>query len=514
MSYLSLIFILLYFLVLFLLAVYGIHRYLMVYLYYKYKDRAKRVKPEALGDPAPAVTVQLPLYNEQYVVERLIDAVCRIDYPRDRLEIQVLDDSTDETRGLAARCVERHRSAGIDIHYLHRKERTGYKAGALQEGLEVARGAYIAIFDADFIPPTDFLRNTMHRFRDERVGLVQTRWSYLNRGYSILTRVQAIMLDGHFVMEHGARNRSGRFFNFNGTAGIWRRECIEAAGGWQHDTLTEDLDLSYRAQLRGQRFVFLEEVATPSELPVEMNAFKTQQHRWSKGSIQTAKKMLPPVWRSALPFRFKLEATYHLTNNMAYLLMLLLSVLIFPSIVIRVQAGWINSFWIDLPFLCAATVSVSLFYLFAQYEINRPRWIWSPFYLPVLMSIGIGICLNNTRAVLEALLNLKSGFQRTPKYGILGKAGHANEAGHGNEAGHENEATALNQTASWRGLRYRGNRNWLPALELLFAVHFGLLIYYTAINGIYASIPFLCLFFAGYLYVGLASLWPGTASQG
>lgn len=514
MSYLSLIFILLYFLVLFLLAVYGVHRYLMVYLYYKYRDRVRPVKPEALGDPPPAVTVQLPLYNEQYVVERLIDAVCRIDYPRDCLEIQVLDDSTDETRGLAERSVERYREAGFDIHYLHRTERLGYKAGALQEGLRAARGEFIAIFDADFIPPPGFLRNTMHRFRDERVGLVQTRWSYLNRNYSILTRVQAIMLDGHFVMEHGARNRSGRFFNFNGTAGIWRRDCIDAAGGWQHDTLTEDLDLSYRAQLRGQRFLFLEEVSTPSELPVEMNAFKTQQHRWSKGSIQTAKKMLPSVWRSALPFRYKLEATYHLTNNMAYMLMLLLSVLIFPSIVIRVQAGWINSFWIDLPFLCAATVSVSLFYLFAQFEINRARWIWCPFYLPVLMSIGIGICLNNTRAVMEALLNLKSGFQRTPKYGILGGTDQAEQTGRVEQAGGAEQADQADRAGRWRGLRYRGTRNWLPALELLFALHFGLLIYYTAINGIYPSIPFLCLFFAGYLYVGVASLWPRAAIQG
>ena len=493
MSYLSLIFIILYFFVLFLLAVYGVHRYLMVYLYYKYKDRARPVKPEALADPPPSVTVQLPLYNEQYVVERLIDAVSRIDYPRDRLEIQVLDDSTDETRALAARCVARYREAGFNIHYLHRTERTGYKAGALQAGLQTARGEFIAIFDADFIPPPGFLKDTMPGFRDQGVGLVQTRWTHLNRGYSVLTRVQAIMLDGHFVMEHGARNRSGRFFNFNGTAGIWRRECIDAAGGWEHDTLTEDLDLSYRAQLQGQRFVFLEDVSTPSELPVEMNAFKTQQHRWSKGSIQTAKKMLPPVWRSDLPFRYKLEATYHLTNNMAYMLMLLLSVLIFPSIVIRVQAGWINSFWIDLPFLCAATVSVSLFYLFAQYEVNRTRWIWCPLYLPVLMSIGIGICLNNTRAVMEALLNLRSGFQRTPKYGILSRT---------------------DQAVRWRGLRYRGIRNWLPVLELLFAFHFGLLIYYTAINGIFSSIPFLCLFFAGYLYVGLASLWPRTTGQG
>ncbi len=490
MSYLSLIFILLYFLVLLLLAVYGVHRYLMVYLYYKYKDRARPVKPEPLDHAPPVVTIQLPLYNEQYVVERLIDAVCRIEYPRDCLEIQVLDDSTDETRALAARCVKHYREAGFDIHYLHRTKRTGYKAGALQDGLASARGPFIAIFDADFIPPPEFLRNTIHLFRDDRVGLVQTRWSYLNRGYSLLTQVQAIMLDGHFVMEHGARNRSGRFFNFNGTAGIWRRESIEEAGGWQHDTLTEDLDLSYRAQLLGQRFVFLEDVVTPSELPVEMNAFKTQQHRWSKGSIQTAKKMLPSVWRSGLPFRYKLEATYHLTNNMAYMLMLLLSVLIFPSIVIRVQAGWINSFWIDLPFLCAATVSVSLFYLLAQFEINRGRWLRCALFLPVLMSIGIGICLNNTRAVLEALLNLRSGFQRTPKYGIR------------------------TRTDRWRRLRYRGIRNWLPVLELLFALHFGLLIYYTAINGIYPSLPFLFLFFAGYLYVGLASLWPRTANQG
>lgn len=513
MSYLSLIFILLYFLVLFLLAVYGVHRYLMVYLYYKYKDRARRVKPEPSGNTPPAVTVQLPLYNEQYVVERLIDAVCRIDYPRECLEIQVLDDSTDETRDLAARCVERYREAGFDIHYLHRTARTGYKAGALQEGLDEARGAFIAIFDADFIPPPDFLQHTMHLFRDERVGLVQTRWSYLNRGYSLLTRVQAIMLDGHFVMEHGARNRSGRFFNFNGTAGIWRRESIEAAGGWQHDTLTEDLDLSYRAQLQGQYFVFLEDVSTPSELPVEMNAFKTQQHRWSKGSIQTAKKMLPKVWRSALPFRYKLEATYHLTNNMAYMLMLLLSVLIFPSIVIRVQAGWINSFWIDLPFLCAATVSVSLFYLFAQFEINRDRWKRCLLFLPALMSIGIGICLNNTRAVLEALLGLKSGFQRTPKYGILGRADEAGQADGADQADGAGRADEADRAGQWRRLRYRGVRSWLPALELLFALHFGLLIYYTAINGIYPSIPFLCLFFAGYLYVGLASLWPRTASQ-
>jgi cellulose synthase/poly-beta-1,6-N-acetylglucosamine synthase-like glycosyltransferase len=484
MSYLSLTFLILYFLVLVLLAVYGLHRYLMVFLYYKYKRRAGPSKAETLQPPYPTVTVQLPLYNERYVVERLIDAVCRIDYPKDRLEVQVLDDSTDETAATARACVDRYRARGFDIHHIHRTHRTGFKAGALREGLARARGTFVAIFDADFIPPPDILRRTLPAFADERVGMVQTRWGYLNREYSLLTQAQAIMLDGHFVMEHGARARSGRFFNFNGTGGIWRRQCIDGAGGWQHDTLTEDLDLSYRAQLAGQRFIFLEKVVTPSELPVEMNAFKSQQHRWSKGSIQTARKLLPMVWRSGLPFRIKLEAAFHLTNNIAYLLMLMLSVLMFPAIVIRVQAGWIRSFWIDLPFLLAATASILLFYLCAEREVEPARWRRRILYLPFLMSIGIGICVNNARAVMEALVGHWTEFQRTPKYGIRGKED------------------------PWQRTAYRGVKTWLPALELLFAFHFGLLIYYTAVNRIYSSLPFLCLFFLGFLYVGLASLWP------
>jgi len=484
MSYLSLTFILLYFFVLVLLAIYGFHRYLMVYLYYKYKRRATQVKPEAPLTAYPDVTIQLPLYNEQYVTERLIETVCRIDYPKEHLEIQVLDDSTDETQAIARACVDRYFEQGFDIQYIHRTDRVGYKAGALREGLMNARGEFIAIFDADFIPPTDILHNILPGFSDERVGMIQTRWAYLNREYSLLTQVQAIMLDGHFIMEHGARSQSGRFFNFNGTAGMWRRKSIDDAGGWQHDTLTEDLDLSYRAQLKGQRFIFLEAVESPSELPIEMNAFKSQQHRWSKGSIQTAKKLLPTVLRSALPLRVKLEAIFHLTNNMAYVLMMMLSILMFPSIVIRVQAGWISSFWIDLPFLMAATISVSLFYLFSEREVDRVQWKRRILYLPFLMSIGIGICINNTKAVIEALIGHWSTFQRTPKYGIQGRKGHR----------------------KW--MQYSGLKTWLPLLELLFAFHFALLIYYTAVNKIYSSIPFLFLFFIGFLYVGVASVWP------
>src|SRR5215472_7922902 len=314
-----------YFFVLIVLAVYGWHRYYLVYLYMRNRDKEPKAQPPL--DPLPVVTIQLPLYNEMYVADRLIDAVCRIEYPRDLLEIQVLDDSTDETQGIAELAVRRCSAQGVDVKYYHRRDRVGFKAGALEEGLKAARGEFIAIFDADFIPTVDFLTRLIPHFHDPKVGMVQARWGHINQDYSLLTKIQAILLDGHFVLEHGARNRAGCFFNFNGTAGIWRRTAIDDAGGWQHDTLTEDLDLSYRAQLRGWRFVFVPNVIAPAEVPVDMNAFKSQQHRWAKGSIQTAKKLLPTILRSSLPFAVKREAFFHLTNNMAYLLMVLLSVL-------------------------------------------------------------------------------------------------------------------------------------------------------------------------------------------
>ncbi|MGH9592350.1 MAG: cellulose synthase family protein, partial [Bryobacteraceae bacterium] len=274
-----------YFVVLVVLAIYGMHRYWLVYNYYKHRQNVPGPPPEVAE--WPMVTIQLPIFNERYVIERLVEAVSHFDYPRDLLDVQVLDDSTDETQEVARGCVERFAALGLPIRYLHRTNRIGYKAGALAEGLHTAKGEFVAIFDADFIPAPEFLRKTLPYFADPQIAMIQTRWTYLNADYSLLTEVERILLDGHFIVEHGARSRSGTFFNFNGTAGVWRRKVIDEAGGWQHDTLTEDTDLSYRAQLKGWRFLYLPDVECASELPVEMSSFKTQQARWAKGLIQT-----------------------------------------------------------------------------------------------------------------------------------------------------------------------------------------------------------------------------------
>ena len=402
----------LYFLTLVILAVFGLHRYIMVYLYFRHKDR--RALPAPAPTRLPRVTVQLPLYNEMYVVDRLLDSVTKIRYPKHLLEIQVLDDSTDETVSIAQTAVERYREQGFDIQYLHRDDRTGYKAGALDAGLTVAKGEFVLIFDADFLAPEDILEKTLGHFEEAKVGMVQVRWGHVNRDYSLLTQVQSVLLDGHFILEHGGRNRAGRFFNFNGTAGIWRRSAIEDAGGWQHDTLTEDLDLSYRAQLGGWRFVFVQDVVAPAEIPVEMNAFKSQQHRWAKGSIQTCKKLLPKILASELPLPIKIEAAFHLTANFAYPLMVLLSILMFPAMVIRYNMGWYEMMIIDIPLFLGATMSVCSFYLMSQREIFGDSWRSRIKYLPAVLSVGIGLSVNNAKAVIEALLGIESEFTRTP----------------------------------------------------------------------------------------------------
>src|SRR6187549_596966 len=407
-----------YFFVLVILAVYGWHRYYLVYLYMKNKGRIP--VPAGKLEAWPAVTIQLPIYNEMYVADRLIDAVCQIDYPRQLLEIQVLDDSTDETTIVAERAVRRNAAQGIDIKYLHRTDRTGYKAGALEAGLKVAKGNFIAIFDADFTPTTDFLRRTIPFFGDPAIAMVQARWGHINQDYSLLTKVQSILLDAHFVLEHGGRNRSGLFFNFNGTAGVWRRDAIADAGGWQHDTLTEDLDLSYRAQMKGWRFVFLQDVISQAEIPVEMNAFKSQQHRWAKGSIQVCRKLLPRILASSLPLPIKVEATFHLTANFAYPLMVLLSLLMFPAMVIRYNMGWYEMMIVDVPLFLGATMSVCSFYLMSQREVFGDSWRSRIRYLPAVLAVGIGISVNNAKAVLEALLGMQSEFTRTPKYRVEG----------------------------------------------------------------------------------------------
>jgi cellulose synthase/poly-beta-1,6-N-acetylglucosamine synthase-like glycosyltransferase len=468
-----------YFFVLIVLAIYGWHRYYLVYLYMRNRD--KEPKPGPALDPLPVVTIQLPLYNEMYVADRLIAAVCQIDYPRALLEIQVLDDSTDETRSIAELATRRFAAQGVDIKFYHRADRLGYKAGALEAGLKTARGEFIAIFDADFIPKPDFLMRLIAHFRDPQIGMVQARWGHINQDYSLLTKIQSILLDGHFVLEHGGRNRSGRFFNFNGTAGIWRRAAIDDAGGWQHDTLTEDLDLSYRAQLRGWRFVFVSNVIAPAEVPVEMNAFKSQQHRWAKGSIQTCRKLLPTILRAKVPLGVKAEAFFHLTANFNYPFMCVLSVLMFPAMVIRYNMGWYEMLLIDVPLFFAATFSVCNFYMVCQREIHRD-WLARVKDLPFLMSIGIGLSINNTRAVIEALFNAQSEFNRTPKYRI--------EAD-GDE---------------WVGKKYRQSVAVQPLIELALGLYFTATVFYALANQIYGTVPFLVLFQIGFLYTGLLSI--------
>ncbi len=476
-----------YFFVLVILAVYGWHRYYLVYLYMIHKH--EHPVPKGSAEALPLVTVQLPLYNEMYVVDRLVDAVCRLEYPRDRLEIQVLDDSTDETQEIAELAVRRHQAHGINIAYIHRTNRAGYKAGALDEGLHIAEGEFVAIFDADFIPRPDFLMCTVPYFSDPNVAMVQARWGHVNEEYSLLTKIQAILLDAHFVLEHGSRNRGGCFFNFNGTAGIWRRQAICDGGGWQHDTLTEDLDLSYRTQLRGWKFVFLPDHVAPAELPVEMNAFKSQQHRWAKGSIQTFIKLMPRILRSSQPFKVKAEAFFHLSANFNYPLMCLLSVLMAPSMVIRYNMGWYEMLLIDVPLFFAATASVANFYMVSQRELYPGTWTERLRYLPFLMSIGIGLAVNNTKAVFEAICGKESEFTRTPKYRI--------------EDGAD----------EWIGKKYRQSGAVQPLIELALGLYFTATVFYALANGIYATVPFLMLFQIGFLYTGLLSIFQQYAGD-
>ena len=429
--------------------------------------------------------MQLPIYNERYVTERLVEAVAQFDYPRELLQIQVLDDSTDETQAIARDCVERYHDLGVPIEYIHRDNREGYKAGALQEGLKTATGEFVAIFDADFIPPADFLRRTVPYFTDSKLAMVQTRWSYINRNYSALTEVEAILLDGHFAIEHSSRYRSGLFFNFNGTAGIWRREAIEDAGGWQHDTLTEDTDLSYRAQIRGWQFLYLPEIDCPSELPVEMNAFKSQQARWAKGLMQTAKKILPQVMRADIPASVKAEAFFHLTANISYPLMIFMSMILLPAMIVRFYQGWFQVLVIDLPLFLASTCSISSFYLAAERALYPKTWKRTFLYLPFVMAVGIGIAVRNAVAVLEAIVGKKSEFVRTPKYRV--------------EAG-------AKQDGAWIKKSYHKRAGWMPYAEVLLGLYFAAGVFYAIQNENYATTPFLLLFVWGYLYTGLMSL--------
>lgn len=470
-----------YFTILTVLAIYGGYRVRQVIDFWRYRKFVPQPKGKFSEEDLPTITVQLPLFNEMYVVQRLVKSITEMDYPADKLEIQVLDDSTDETVKLAQATVAKYAQLGFDIHYIHRADRTGFKAGALEQGMKAAQGELLAIFDADFVPKPDCLRKLVDFFTDPMVGCAQMRWSHINGNYNLLTRLQTIMLDGHFVVEQTTRNRTGGFFNFNGTAGIWRRKAIAMSGGWQHDTLTEDTDLSFRAQLMGWKFVYLLDEDAPAEIPVEINAFKAQQRRWAKGVMQVGIKLYPRIWRSRLPMRVRLEMFFRLTGNISYPLMIVASFLQFPLLLVRYNQPFYHLMILDLPLLFFSSVSVFLFYGTAVWYLDKKR---TPrlLHLPLVMALGIGLAFSNARAVLEALFGIKSDFIRTPKYQV--------------EKTHDE---------TWKRKKYKRKRGLLPLLELSFSVYFLLAILYAARMRMYGTVPFLFLFFFGFGYMGVMS---------
>ncbi len=469
-----------------LLSVYGLHRLALLALYYRHRRAAQVDRAELPDNDLPAVLVQLPIYNERYVADRLLEAVAALDWPRDRLHVQVLDDSTDLTTSILAASCAQHRATGLQIDHVRRSVRADFKAGALAHGLrqDAATAQIIALFDADFIPGRDFLRRTVPvLMADERRGMVQCRWGHLNRSESLITKLQAILLDGHFVIEHSARFRSGRFFNFNGTAGIWRRQAIHDAGGWQGDTLCEDLDLSYRAQLAGWNFVYLQDFEVPAELPADIVAFKSQQHRWAKGSIQTARKLLPRIWTSALPFSVKVEAVFHLAGNLAYPIMALLLLLLPPSLAIRLQLDWTWGLLVDLPIFVCATINLVLFYAAAERELRDGGWLRRLHLIPGVLSLGAALTVNNTRAVWQAVRGSRSPFVRTPKAGEAGTHGYRSPV---------------------------SRQYWL---ELALGLYYSVALVFAASQSLWHAMPFLALFGFGFLYLGGGSALQARAAQ-
>jgi cellulose synthase/poly-beta-1,6-N-acetylglucosamine synthase-like glycosyltransferase len=464
-----------------LLMIYGLHRYWIVYQYWRYHVRGPDLRPAALAVvDYPLVAIQLPLYNERFVAERLLDTVAAMDYPADKLEIQVLDDSTDDTVELVARKSEELQKRGIRIRHIRRPHRQGYKAGALAYGLERTEAEFVAIFDADFLPPKDFLKATLPYFQNEKVGMVQARWGHLNANYSLLTRLQALFLDGHFMLEHLARFKSGAFFNFNGTAGIWRRDAIESAGGWSPRTLTEDLDLSYRAQLRGWKFIYLPDLICPAELPADIHGFRTQQHRWTKGAIQVMRHMLKEIWTSSVSLKIKVESTFHLTANVGYLLTIVVAILLLPTLFFRHSIGWGALSVLEVSSFLITTMSVLVFYGTCQRELYSD-WKWRMRDIPALMSFGIGMGLNNAVAVWDGLFGGDTEFVRTPKFNLS-----------------SHPAPKRKKNWSWKRTSF-----WVaPAV---FALYSATTLVVAAYLEEWITLPFIGLFVFGFFYVaGLA----------
>ncbi|HSN74688.1 MAG TPA: glycosyltransferase [Anaerolineae bacterium] len=472
------------------LAIYGANALLLTLLYL----RRRRQTPIAPAEPAdwPAVTVQAPVFNELHVVERLIDALAALDYPRERLQIQILDDSTDETTALAATCVERYRAQGLAIELVHRQQRPGFKAGALAAAMPQVSGEIIAIFDADFTPAPDFLRRTVPAMlASEQIGFVQTRWSHLNAPYSLLTQAQALALDGHFVVEQTVRQRSGWLFGFNGTAGLWRKSCIDDAGGWQADTLCEDLDLSYRAQLRGWQGLYLPGVDAPAEIPPQLAAFKRQQGRWATGSIQTFRKLALPVARSHRPLAHKIEGLIHLGAYFCHPLMVLLLLLTLPLLWFGDTAA--NPLRWLLAYLGLASVGPPLLYAIAQWELYRGRgWLRRLAALPLLVLLGTGLALSNTVAVACGFSNRPADFRRTPKF-------------------HVQDRRDL-----WQDKRYTLPLSWLVLGEMALTGYALLTVAVALWRGHIYAMPFLLLYVGGFgvmVVVGIAQSWQRHAPR-
>lgn len=463
---------------------FGAHGFNMIYYYFKtFGMRTDDLKEEDFFmNEYPIVTIQIPLYNEQYVITRLIDSVLRMDYPKDKLEIQILDDSTDETTEIISVHIKKYLEQGFDLKHIHRTNREGFKAGALKAGLETARGEYVAVFDADFIPRKKFLKRTIPYFyKEEKLGLVQTRWEHLNREYSLMTRTQAIALDGHFVIEQAVRNRAGFFINFNGTGGVWKKECIFDAGNWEADTLTEDLDLSYRAQMKGWKFKYLVNFTSPAELPSDISALKSQQFRWTKGSIETAKKIYPKVLKSDMSLKLKLQSFIHLYSNLAYPFILLAAILNLPVMLIKL-GGQYDGVFKFMSLFIFAFISSFIFYLYSQKDVY-PDWQKRIIYFPVFLAGSMGFSVNNTKAVLEGLLDKKSEFVRTPKYQII------------------------NKQDSWKGKKYVNKKlPYTTYIEAILAVYCFAGVIIAIATAQVAAVPFQLMFCGGFATISILSI--------
>lgn len=457
------------------------HRSFLLMISRRRKESQNRSPECTQNEVIPQVTVQIPVFNEKHVVERAIDAACALDYPKELLQVQVLDDSTDETTELAERRVALWRERGINVQLHHRKARTGFKAGALAAGLDTAKGDFVLILDADFLPDRSLIQELLPSLADPAVGMVQARWDHLNRRNSWLTRAQAVLLDGHFLLEQAGRYRLGRFFNFNGTAGIWRRQALEEAGGWQHDTLTEDLDISYRAQMAGWRFVFREEVGVPAELPHDVSAFLVQQRRWAQGGVQTARKLLPRLLRGRFPGWVKVESLIHLCGHLAHPLTFLLALLIVPAAAARRTVGVERLWWLDLAVFLAAVGPFMAFYFAAERKRGRGRWKAAKGACEALV-LGAGMAPLQCRAVWRGLVGKADPFVRTPKRGTAAQSGY----------------TTLSQGGV---LALGAGAAMVMAGGMAVAA------------GLWAVLPFVALFSTGYLLLGLGVLsgqWQAT----